>query len=118
MASLDGRPCTTGLITKRGSEFFVVTAGHCLQNAHYLWWGPDGGMIGPMRSTSFPGDDFGLIRDIRVGKPCQTGQKGNKIHGYQEASGLVFRQGREADILRGFDKKLMSKGFVDKNWIG
>ncbi len=63
MDSMDGRPCTTTLVAKGGGgALFVVTAGHCLIGAQSPWWGPGGGLIGPVSSAYFPGDDFGLIR--------------------------------------------------------
>ncbi|GIH02706.1 hypothetical protein Rhe02_07730 [Rhizocola hellebori] len=62
MNSLDGRICSTGLITKHGSIFYVVTAGHCVAGALSPWFGPGGGMIGPEKSAHFPDNDFGLLR--------------------------------------------------------
>ncbi len=62
MNSHDGRPCSTGIIAKYGSVFYVITAGHCVIGAQSPWWGVGGGMIGPALSATFPGSDFGLVR--------------------------------------------------------
>ncbi|MFE2045984.1 S1 family peptidase [Streptomyces sp. NPDC059477] len=62
--------CTAGVNVRGGSEFYVITAGHCTRGA--TTWYTDPGLttpIGPTTATSYPGNDFGLIRHTNPAVP-------------------------------------------------
>ncbi|MGH3977572.1 MAG: S1 family peptidase, partial [Pseudonocardiaceae bacterium] len=68
----DGGRCSVGFNTTSGPDRFVITAGHCTDLGG-TWSGFDRNPIGPVAASSFPGDDFGLIR-VDSPKWTQTGQ--------------------------------------------
>lgn len=55
-----GYKCTLGFNARAGTTRYVLTAGHCTSLGG-SWYGV-GGYIGPGTGSSFPGNDFGLIR--------------------------------------------------------
>ncbi|MBE8470640.1 S1 family peptidase [Streptomyces justiciae] len=55
--------CSAGVNVQSGSTYYFVTAGHCTDGA--ATWYTGSAMttpIGPTTATSFPGDDFGIVR--------------------------------------------------------
>jgi hypothetical protein len=52
--------CTLGFNARMGTVRYVVTSGHCT-SVSGNWYGT-GGLIGPSAGSSFPGNDYGLIR--------------------------------------------------------
>jgi streptogrisin C len=52
--------CSAGFNARRGATRYVITAGHCT-NIGTDWDGV-GGTLGVTASSSFPGDDYGIIR--------------------------------------------------------
>jgi len=67
--------CSLGFNATSGSTRFVITAGHCTQLGG-TWQGVNGSPIGPVAGTSFPGNDYGLIRVDAPGW-AQTGTVSN-----------------------------------------
>jgi streptogrisin C len=59
-ASNGGR-CSIGFSARSGTTAYVVTAGHCTEIGG-TWSGSNRTSIGPVAGTSFPGDDYGIIR--------------------------------------------------------
>jgi streptogrisin C len=55
-----GGRCSVGFNAVKGHTRYVITAGHCTKLGG-TWSGPDGGAIGPVAASSFPGHDFGLV---------------------------------------------------------
>ncbi|MES5824146.1 S1 family peptidase [Streptomyces sp. RG80] len=58
-----GWRCSAGVNVRSGSTYYFVTAGHCTEGAPT--WYTSSAMttsIGPTTATSFPGDDFGVVR--------------------------------------------------------
>jgi streptogrisin C len=55
-----GGRCSVGFNAVRGRTRYVITAGHCTSLGG-TWSGPDGSVIGPVATSSFPGHDFGLV---------------------------------------------------------
>ncbi|MET8824526.1 S1 family peptidase [Streptomyces sp. NPDC004610] len=55
--------CTAGVNVQGGSSFYFVTAGHCTSGAAD-WYTSSGlsTLIGVTTATSFPGNDFGVVR--------------------------------------------------------
>ncbi|MGH4020916.1 MAG: S1 family peptidase, partial [Pseudonocardiaceae bacterium] len=56
-----GGRCSIGFNATSGSTRYVITAGHCTDAAG-AWSGHNRDPIGPVAVSSFPGDDYGLIR--------------------------------------------------------
>ncbi|MCX6466004.1 MAG: S1 family peptidase [Pseudonocardiales bacterium] len=57
----NGGRCSVGFSARSGSTTYVVTAGHCTEIGG-TWSGYNRVAIGPVAGTSFPGDDYGVIR--------------------------------------------------------
>ncbi|MDQ1072615.1 S1 family peptidase [Streptomyces canus] len=58
-----GWRCSAGVNVRSGSTYYFVTAGHCTDGMPT--WYTSSAMtttIGPTTGTSFPGDDFGVVR--------------------------------------------------------
>lgn len=58
-----GWRCSAGVNVQSGSTYYFVTAGHCTEGAST--WYADSAMttaIGATAGTSFPGNDFGVVR--------------------------------------------------------
>ncbi|MDH6492230.1 S1 family peptidase [Streptomyces sp. SAI-127] len=58
-----GRRCSAGVNVRSGSTYYFVTAGHCTDGMP-TWYTSSAmtTMVGPTTGTSFPGDDFGVVR--------------------------------------------------------
>ncbi|MFF5498522.1 S1 family peptidase [Streptomyces aquilus] len=55
--------CSAGVNVQSGSTYYFVTAGHCTGGAGTWYTGSAmTTAIGPTTATSFPGDDFGVVR--------------------------------------------------------
>lgn len=61
-----GIRCTAGFNVRSGSTYYILTAGHCTSVAT-TWRTADGTVIGTTTGSSFPGNDFGLIRYVNGG---------------------------------------------------
>ncbi|WP_082403975.1 S1 family peptidase [Saccharothrix sp. NRRL B-16348] len=57
-----GTRCTLGFNARSGATRYILSAGHCV-GAGSEWHGV-GGYIGPSAGSSFPGNDYGLIRVV------------------------------------------------------
>jgi len=57
----NGERCSIGFNATRGSARYVITAGHCTDIGG-TWSGYNRNPIGPVEATSFPGNDYGIIR--------------------------------------------------------
>lgn len=57
----DGARCSVGFNATSGATRYVITAGHCTRVGGN-WTGYNGSMLGPEAGTSYPGDDYGIIR--------------------------------------------------------
>ena len=55
-----GSRCSAGFSARRGTERHVITAGHCTNIA--TTWSGVGGALGTRAGSSFPVDDYGIIR--------------------------------------------------------
>ena len=58
-----GARCTVGFNVTDGGDVFILTAGHCTSAGSYWYADPQHTIpVGPTVASSFPGNDFGLIR--------------------------------------------------------
>ncbi|MBQ0987591.1 alpha-lytic protease prodomain-containing protein [Streptomyces sp. F63] len=81
-----GWRCSAGFNVRSGSTYYMVTAGHCTDGAG-TWWANSGRstVIGPTVGSSFPVNDYGLVRyDGSVSHPGTAG--GTDITGAANAS--------------------------------
>lgn len=61
--------CSAGFNLRSGTEYFLLTAGHCSGDT----WFDDGVPIGLTSAASFPGDDYRLIR---ISDPARVDPRG------------------------------------------
>jgi streptogrisin B len=53
--------CTAGANVTAGGVYYFVTAGHCTSAAS-TWYTGAGAVVGPTAGTSFPNNDYGIVR--------------------------------------------------------
>ncbi len=87
--SADDARCSLGFNATSGDTTYVITAGHCTQSGG-IWSGVTHAPIGPVATSSYPGDDYGLIRVeqpswIPTGLYNGQGQQPDEITGSVEA---------------------------------
>ncbi|WP_042168715.1 S1 family peptidase [Streptomyces sp. NBRC 110035] len=57
----NGGRCSLGFNVTKGGEPYFLTAGHCTEGAT-TWSDSSGTVIGENEASSFPGDDYGLVK--------------------------------------------------------
>jgi streptogrisin D len=57
----DGARCSLGFNVTKGGEPYFLTAGHCTE-AISTWSDSSGTVVGHNETSSFPGDDYGLVK--------------------------------------------------------
>jgi streptogrisin B len=57
----DSWRCSVGFNVRSGSTYYFLTAGHCTQG-YPDYYTSGGSYIGPTVGTSFPGNDYGIVR--------------------------------------------------------
>lgn len=65
--------CSAGFNLRSGSTYYLLTAGHCSGDT----WFDDGVAIGTTSASSFPGDDYKLIR---IGNVSAVGPQGTVLY--------------------------------------
>ncbi|RZB19499.1 serine protease [Streptomyces sp. F001] len=65
-----GLRCSAGVNVRSGTTYYFVTAGHCTDTTS-TWYTSSAQTtaIGPTTSSSFPGDDFGVVRYANAAVP-------------------------------------------------
>lgn len=67
--------CSVGFNVRSGSTYYFLTAGHCTEGYPDYYTG-SGSYIGPTVGSSFPGNDFGIVRyDTSVAHPGTVGSQ-------------------------------------------
>ncbi|MFE7134391.1 S1 family peptidase [Streptomyces sp. NPDC057638] len=99
-----GWRCSAGFNVRGGSAYYLLTAGHCTQST--TTWYTDAARknpIGPTVRSSFPGDDFGLVRYANADIPRPGGVGTVDITGVAAASvGMpVTRRGAATGVRSG-----------------
>ncbi|MCX5408220.1 S1 family peptidase [Streptomyces sp. NBC_00335] len=54
--------CSLGFNVRRGTLYYALTAGHCTQGAGTWYANTSGVVIGATAGSSFPGNDYGIVR--------------------------------------------------------
>jgi streptogrisin B len=57
----DSWRCSVGFNVRSGSTYYFLTAGHCTEG-YPDYYNSSGTYIGPTTGTSFPGNDYGIVR--------------------------------------------------------
>ncbi|WP_247597763.1 S1 family peptidase [Streptomyces sp. RKND-216] len=64
--------CSLGFNVRKGSEYYFLTAGHCTESVTQ-WEDGSGNVLGRTTGSSFPGDDYGIVRyDDSASEPPGT----------------------------------------------
>ncbi|MFE2182979.1 S1 family peptidase [Streptomyces sp. NPDC059455] len=65
-----GVRCSAGVNVQSGATYYFVTAGHCTDGNATWYTGPGTTTpVGPTTGTSFPGDDYGVVRYTNTAVP-------------------------------------------------
>ncbi|NDU74729.1 trypsin-like serine protease [Actinomadura sp. DSM 109109] len=64
--------CSLGFNVRKGSEYYFLTAGHCTE-AGSTWTDESGGTLGGNAGSSFPGDDYGIVKYASAPEDAQGG---------------------------------------------
>ncbi|TMR01060.1 serine protease [Actinomadura soli] len=56
-----GTRCVLGFNLRKGDAYYFVTAGHCARTGG-TWTDASGGTLGVTGGSSFPGNDYGIVR--------------------------------------------------------
>ncbi|MFD8866605.1 S1 family peptidase [Streptomyces sp. NPDC059590] len=68
--SSGGARCSVGVNVQSGSTYYFITAGHCTDTLPTWYTGSDlATAVGPTTATSFPGDDYGVVRYANTAVP-------------------------------------------------
>ncbi|MFI0407439.1 S1 family peptidase [Actinomadura sp. 3N508] len=84
-----GTRCTLGFNLRKGDAYFFLTAGHCAR-AGGTWTDASGRTLGVTGGSSFPGNDYGIVR---YASPPQDTQGGVRAHGeFYDITGVTIPQ--------------------------
>lgn len=89
ISSQSGRNCSIGFTAIKGNVRYVITAGHCTRDGGTFY--SRGRPIGPVVASSYPDDDFGVIK---VTEPPWrlSGDVGSSSSGYLSVKGSTPAQ--------------------------
>jgi streptogrisin D len=100
--TVSGARCSLGFNVRDGSgQQFFVTAGHCTNIG--ATWSAGGQVIGTRAGTSFPGNDYGIVRytNTTVAKPGAVGSQDITSAGTPSVNQTVTRRGSTTGIHSG-----------------
>lgn len=94
--------CSLGFNVRKGEEYFFLTAGHCTENATE-WTDASGTPLGTTQDSSFPGNDFGLVKyeDTAAEPPGTVGTQEIEEAGEATVGQSVVRRGSTTDTHSG-----------------
>ncbi|GAA1797034.1 S1 family peptidase [Planosporangium flavigriseum] len=94
--------CSLGFNVRSGSTYYFLTAGHCT-NIGSTWSTGSGAVLGTRAGTSFPGNDYGIVRytDTSVAKPGAVGSQDITAAGNAYVGQTVTRRGSTTGIHSG-----------------
>ncbi|MEU8797707.1 S1 family peptidase [Spirillospora sp. NPDC048819] len=70
-----GSRCSLGFNVTNGTDYFFLTAGHCTE-AGSTWTDESGTTLGGNAGSSFPGNDYGIVRYSSTPEDTQGGVRG------------------------------------------
>ena len=95
--------CSLGFNVRSGSTYYFLTAGHC-GNIASTWYADSGhtSQLGNTQSSSFPGNDFAIVRYTTSGTPSGTvGSQDIASSGTPTVGQTVSRRGSTTGIHSG-----------------
>jgi streptogrisin D len=96
-----GARCSLGFNVRSGSTYYFLTAGHCT-NIGATWTTSSGSVLGSRAGTSFPGNDFGIVRYTgSAAHPGYVGSQDITSAGTPAVGATVYRRGSTTGIHSG-----------------
>jgi streptogrisin D len=99
-----GGRCSLGFNVRSGSTYYFLTAGHCT-NIGSTWHvnSGTGTVLGTRAGTSFPGNDYGIVRytNTSVAHPGAVGSQDITTAGTPSVGQTVYRRGSTTGIHSG-----------------
>lgn len=103
-----GARCSLGFNVRSGSTYYFLTAGHCT-NIGATWTTASGSVLGSRAGTSFPGNDYGIVRYAAgVTHPGAVGSQDITSAGTPAVGSTVTRRGSTTGIHSGTVQQLNS----------
>lgn len=103
-----GARCSLGFNVRSGSTYYFLTAGHCT-NIGATWTTSSGSVLGTRAGTSFPGNDYGIVRYAAgVSHPGMVGSQDITSAGTPAVGSSVTRRGSTTGIHSGTVQQLNS----------
>jgi streptogrisin D len=103
-----GARCSAGFNVRSGTTYYFLTAGHCT-NIGATWTTSSGSVIGTRTGTSFPGNDYGIVRYATgVAHPGTVGSQDITSAGTPAVGSTVTRRGSTTGIHSGTVQQLNS----------
>ncbi|MFI5936423.1 S1 family peptidase [Actinoplanes sp. NPDC051494] len=96
-----GSRCSLGFNVHSGSTYYFLTAGHCT-NAGATWTNGSA-TLGTRSGTSFPGNDYGIVRytNTSIAHPSAVGSQTISSYGTPAVGTAVTRRGSTTGIRSG-----------------
>jgi streptogrisin D len=96
-----GSRCSLGFNVRSGSTYYFLTAGHCTNGG--TSWSGGGAVLGTRFGTSFPGNDYGIVRytNTSVAKPSAVGSVRITSAGTPAVNTTVTRRGSTTGTFSG-----------------
>jgi streptogrisin D len=96
-----GSRCSLGFNVRSGSTYYFLTAGHCT-NAGSTWTNGSA-TLGTRAGTSFPGNDYGIVRytNTTITKSGAVGSQDITSAGTPAVGATVYRRGSTTGIHSG-----------------
>jgi streptogrisin B len=96
--------CSVGFNVRSGSTYYLLTAGHCTEGSP-AWYTNSSytTSIGPTTGTSFPGNDYGIVRysNTSLAHPGTVGSQDITSSGNPTVGQTVTRRGSTSGIHSG-----------------
>jgi streptogrisin D len=98
---VSGARCSLGFNVRSGSTYYFLTAGHCTNIG--ATWTNGSATLGTRAGTSFPGNDYGIVRytNTSIAHPGAVGSQDITSAGTPAVNATVYRRGSTTGIHSG-----------------
>ncbi len=98
---VSGARCSLGFNVRSGSTYYFLTAGHCTNIG--ATWSNGSTTLGTRAGTSFPGNDYGIVRytNTSITKSGTVGSQDITSAGTPAVGATVYRRGSTTGIHSG-----------------
>jgi streptogrisin D len=98
---VSGARCSLGFNVRSGSTYYFLTAGHCTNIG--ATWTNGSTTLGTRAGTSFPGNDYGIVRytNTTIAHPGAVGSQDITSSGTPAVNATVYRRGSTTGIHSG-----------------